>query len=201
MEIATQRLSLASVNPEAAKAHGDKDMVRKFLGANDRFGSTDVQFDDGERSVVTYITTLSVDRDDEVVLPDGSDLVDYRKNPVVLWAHNYDKLPLGKEVWIKVDDKGLVSKTIFAKHDEADKVFNYRKEGFPLGRSIGFIPLKWVNKGDKEFAAVVKEWESAHVKAFGAKSEKEPRRIYTKWTMLEKKMADQKRVGQLVRQA
>lgn len=183
MDIMTQRVPLANIGGKIAEKYGEGELVRKFIGGSAE--SADVQFDEGERSVISYITTLSVDRDDEVVLPRGADLNDYRKNPVVLWAHKYDMLPVGKEIWIKNDERGLITKTVYAKHEEADRIFNYRKEGFPLGRSIGFIPLEWVDKGAKEYDAVMKDWQDAHEKAFGARPEKEPRRIYTKWTMLE----------------
>ncbi|GAF95378.1 unnamed protein product, partial [marine sediment metagenome] len=75
-------------------------------------------------------------------------------------------LPIGKNLWIKRDNKGLIAKTQYANHAEADKVYQYRKDGFPLAQSIGFVPLAWetFKDGDRKDGA---------------------RRKFTKWAMLE----------------
>ena len=145
MDIITQRLKLFDIDPEKAKAYADTmgckaedvEYVRKGLVA------TDVQFDEGEHAAVSYITTRDIDRDGEIVEPMGADLEAYRKNPVVLFGHNYHELPIGKNLWIKQDDKGLIAKTQYANHEFAQTVYNYRKDGFPLAQSIGFIPMQW----------------------------------------------------------
>lgn len=145
MELITQRLKLFDVNPDAAKSYGQQlgiepeavEFVRKGLEV------ADVQFDEGERAAVSYITTRDIDRDGEIVEPDGADVAAFLKNPVVLWAHDYRSLPLGRAMWIKSDSKGLIAKTQYASHEFAEKVYQYRKEGMPLAQSIGFVPLEW----------------------------------------------------------
>lgn len=173
MELITQRLKLFDINPEAAREFvrlsglSDEDdwaakqveFVRKGLVPSD------VQFEDGERAAVSYITTRDIDRDGEIVEPDGVDLESYRKNPVVLFGHDYSQLPIGKNLWIKADERGLIAKTQYASHEFAEKVYEYRKEGMPLAQSIGFIPLKWEDNPDKSN----KSWS----------------RRYTKWHLLE----------------
>jgi HK97 family phage prohead protease len=173
MELITQRLKLFDINPEAAREFvrlsglSDEDdwaakqveFVRKGLVPSD------VQFEDGERAAVSYITTKDVDRDGEIVEPFGVDLEAYRKNPVVLFGHNYSELPIGKNLWIKSDGRGLIAKTQYASHEFAQKVYEYRKEGMPLAQSIGFIPIKWEDNTDK----ANKPWS----------------RRYTKWHLLE----------------
>ena len=166
MDIITQRLKLFDIDPEKAKAYADTmgckaedvEYVRKGLVA------TDVQFDEGEHAAVSYITTRDIDRDGEIVEPMGADLEAYRKNPVVLFGHNYHELPIGKNLWIKQDDKGLIAKTQYANHEFAQTVYNYRKDGFPLAQSIGFIPMQW-------------EDSPGDVKGC--------RRRYSKWALLE----------------
>src|ERR1700674_5541350 len=53
---------------------------------------SDFQLDVDSRSDISVITTESVDRDDEVVISAGAILEDYKRNPVVTWAHNYEAL-------------------------------------------------------------------------------------------------------------
>lgn len=155
MELVTQRLKLKDIRPDIADAISkeynisseDLPLVRKGIV------SSDLKFEEGERAVISYITTGAKDRDDEIVDPGGVDLSHYRKHPVVLFGHDYSKLPVGKNVWIKEDEKGLIAKTVYAKHDEADKVYQYRKDGFPLAESIGFVPLSVIEHTEKEKSA------------------------------------------------
>lgn len=166
MELITQRIKLFDIAPESAKEWGQRlgiepesvEFVRKGLVPSD------VQFEEGERAAVSYITTKDIDRDGEIVDPAGVDLESYRKNPVVLFGHDYSQLPIGKNLWIKADERGLIAKTQYASHEFAEKVYEYRKEGMPLAQSIGFIPLQW-------------EDSPGDVKGC--------RRRYTKWHLLE----------------
>jgi HK97 family phage prohead protease len=167
MELITQHLKLVDINKDAANAFAEKlgikaedvEFIRKGIVPSD------TQFEEGERAAVSYITTKDVDRDGEIVEPFGVDLEAYRKNPVVLFGHNYSELPIGKNLWIKSDDRGLIAKTQYASHEFAQKVYEYRKEGMPLAQSIGFIPIKWEDNTDKSN----KSWS----------------RRYTKWHLLE----------------
>lgn len=110
-------------------------------------------FSEQEKSAVSYITTSKKDRDNEIVYPDGIILEEYRKHPVVLAFHRYDEIPIGKNLWIKQDNPltGLIAKTQYANHEEAVKLFNYRKDGFPLATSIGFMPIEYILNGDRGF--------------------------------------------------
>ena len=119
--------------------------------------------DEKERTLTAYISTGARDRMDEVLTPAGVDLRAYKKNPVVLWAHNYQQPPIGKALWVKKDGEGIVSKVKFANTEFAQEVFDLYKEGYMRAFSVGFIP---------------KEHEDGDGK-------KSPRRTYTKWEMLE----------------
>ena len=183
MDLITKRISASRIKLpewayEAMEEHGiDKDeaqLIRKGY----TMAPEDVQFKEGERSSVDYITTKARDRDGEIVLPKGAILDDYRKNPVVLFGHDYKSLPVGKSVWIKSDEKGLISKTKYANTQKADEIFQYRKEGFPLAKSIGFVPLETVE--EKDFKNLdLKELGLDEADLEGTK------RIYPKWLMLE----------------
>lgn len=96
-----------------------------------------------ERSIVHYVSTKSVDRTDEVIDPYKIVDINYRKNPVVLFNHNYDK-PIGKSLWSKVDANGYgyISKTQFGKTSLAEEIFSLYKDGILNAWSIGFMPLE-----------------------------------------------------------
>lgn len=95
--------------------------------------------------VVHYISTAALDRDHEIMKPSGAELRHYRKNPMVLWSHDPrdpDNI-VGKNIWINMDQKGLVALTQFAlAQEKAAKVYNLYRDGFLRAWSVGFTPLK-----------------------------------------------------------
>lgn len=180
-ELITKRFTMAEILPKIAdelvKNYGlnieDVQLVRKGIIASD------LQVQDDERAIISYLTTAALDRDGEIMLPQGGMLDMYRKHPIVLWCHQYNTLPLGKNVWIKSDEKGLIGKTIYADHEEAEKVYQYRKGGFPLAESIGFAPVSWIEgpaiqKVDKLAMKIPADVDLSSVK-----------RIYDKWILVE----------------
>lgn len=105
-------------------------------------------FEPGERASVDIVTTDSVDKDAEVVLPGGIDLESYRKNSIVLFDHDRAK-PIGKSLWIKSTNNGMKSKTLYASRPEdyqgdflPDLVFALVQQDILKGRSIGFLPVE-----------------------------------------------------------
>lgn len=179
----TQKMKLKDAYPDMASEYGDEaELIRKGITP------ADLKIDEGERAIVSYITTAAKDRDGEIVLPQGADLKFYRKNPVVLFGHDYKSLPIGKNMWIKTDEKGLIAKTKYAEHEEAEKVYQYRKSGFPLAESIGFIPIKAYSKRWKEGGYA---WDEGDLRIleqdFGlsASTLADVWTVYTKWSLLE----------------
>lgn len=93
-----------------------------------------------------------VDRMGEVVDQDGLDLKNFKKNPVLLWAHNSglgeNRPPIGKVIktWLEgVSKKKLMFKLEFDMEDEfAAMIYNKYKKGFLSAFSIGFQPLEMV---------------------------------------------------------
>ncbi len=99
-----------------------------------------VEVDDDERTVTAVISTDVVDRDDEVMKPNGADLENFMKNPVVLWAHNYTEPSIGKALWITKTRKNIKAKTKFADTPRAEEVYQLYKGGYLKAFSVGFIP-------------------------------------------------------------
>ncbi len=92
-----------------------------------------------ERSIVSVISTESVDRDRDVVLSSGLDVSSLKSNGVVLYMHDPCTV-IGKVLWVKKEPGRVIAKTRFANTDFATEVFNLYKDGFMRGWSIGMDP-------------------------------------------------------------
>lgn len=122
---------------EFAKAPSDKAILRKSFETSIEPG--DVQ----TRTLRFTISTSGVDRDNDVVTAGGWDLKNYLKSPVVLWAHQYDQLPVGKATNVRVDGDRLKADVEFVDPETypfAETVFRMLKGGFLGGTSVGFRP-------------------------------------------------------------
>lgn len=115
--------------------------------------AADVKAGTGDsREVQFTISTGSVDRMGDTIDPKGWVLDTYRKNPVVLWAHDASLLPIAKadKVWIEGDSlKAIATFVPKATLRFADTVLELIKGGFLSATSVGFIPLKWAFADDK----------------------------------------------------
>ena len=179
-EFVTERLRLIDLYPdkarEVAKEYGLKEDEVELIRKG-RVSSQPV-IDRDARTVINYISTDAIDRDNEVIEHRGVVLDDYVKNPIVPWAHDYRGLPIGKNLWIKPDKKGLVAKTYFLKHDFAEDVFDLYTEDIKgtgpalKAWSVGFIPLKWKDAKPDEKVAENERPQTV-------------RRTYKKWLLLE----------------
>lgn len=141
----------AKAAQEADKPLGDSKVRVSF--------DTEVKADEGEdgekdsRKLKFTISTDSVDRYGDTVAVDGWDLKAYKKNPVVLWAHNSSILPVGKAPKTSIEDGKLKSTAEFTPagmHPFNDTVYDMYKQGFLNATSVGFIPTKWVFSEDKD---------------------------------------------------
>lgn len=108
---------------------------------------TEIKAVEGDSRQLDFtISTASVDRYGDTIAIDGWQLANFRKNPVVLWMHNNDMLPVGKASNVRVEDGVLKSRVEFSpaglvKYN--DIVFEMLKTGFLSATSVGFIPLKY----------------------------------------------------------
>ena len=188
MEIFTERLKLKDILPERAKDIAKKYKLKEedieFIRKKNPLSAEDLTIEDDERAAIRYINTADVDRDSEIVLPSGGQVNDFKKSPTVLYAHNYQGLPIGKDIWLKlVQGKGWLAKTVYAKHQLAVDVYNLVKEKFLNTSSIGFIPLESIKPEDKDWDSVgesIKSEYNINEKVFN-----KAKRIYTKWLLLE----------------
>jgi HK97 family phage prohead protease len=97
----------------------------------------------GNRARRFCISTGTEDRDRDVVNPSGWRLDAYRRNPTVLWAHDYSALPLAKCTDIALQGVRLLATAVFAEHEMANTVLQLIDGGFLNATSVGFRPIKY----------------------------------------------------------
>lgn len=98
------------------------------------------------KGFTAVITAETLDRDGEVLIPQGMNSREFDQNPVLFWNHDYAK-PVGKCVGLKRGDRSIVGEFTFAKKPEG-----YVGEFFPevaaalVGQgivnavSVGYVP-------------------------------------------------------------
>lgn len=127
----------------AVRADGDADKDSAIRASFD----TEVKAGDGDSRTVTFtISTDSVDRMGDTIAIDGWKLEAYRKNPVVLWAHDSTSLPVAKAPKLWTEKTKLKADAEFTPKGMArfnDTVFDMLKGGFLNATSVGFAPLKY----------------------------------------------------------
>ena len=102
-----------------------------------------------ERALRFTISTGSVDREQDRVMLAGWDLGNFRNNPVVLWAHDAERLPIGRAFDLRIEDAALKASVEFIPADTpeggsfAESVHRLARQGFIAATSVGFRPIKW----------------------------------------------------------
>jgi HK97 family phage prohead protease len=125
--------------------------------------------DDDSREVLFTISTDHVDRSGDSISVDGWDLESYRKNPVILWAHNPTQLPVGRAVKVYTEGKKLKSIAQFT--DEQLSPFGYTVYRFYRAKflnavSVGFNPTKYAFVDSNERRGV--DFESQELLEYSA---------------------------------
>ena len=119
------------------------------------------------------ISTEAPDRDQDIVLAVGAQLDNYMKNPVVMYAHDYDDLPVARCTAIEaIPGAGLKATMQFPPtglNPDADKVAGLWGAGFLNAASIGFVPLQFIARtgpnGEQpsdwwpEYGCIFTQWE------------------------------------------
>jgi HK97 family phage prohead protease len=102
---------------------------------------------DEPRTLKHIITTDRLDRDGERIRADGWNFDNYRRNPVVLYAHDWYRPPIGKNVWLKPQDveggKAVIAKTLYADTPDGRTIYELGRTGFMPAVSVGFLPDEW----------------------------------------------------------
>ena len=110
------------------------------------------------------ISTNSIDRDDDRISVDGWDFKNFLRNPVMLWAHSYRELPIGKAKEVFVADeklKAVVEFTPELLYPFGDQVRRFYEAGFLNAVSVGFLPRKWafVDNDERKYGIDFEEQE------------------------------------------
>jgi len=86
-------------------------------------------------------STSGVKRDGKSLSQDDWVMTNYKRNPVVLWVHDYwgATMPIGRTVDLKVEDGNLIASILFDQDDEfARKVESKYRRGFLNAVSVGW---------------------------------------------------------------
>lgn len=126
----------------------------RHLDANVRASfDTEIKAEGDSRTLTFVISTPSVDRMGDTIAVEGWKLDQFRKNPVVLWAHDSGSLPVAKASKVWIESGRLMATAEFTPSGMArfnDTVFDMLKAGFLNATSVGFAPLKYAFTDDPQ---------------------------------------------------
>jgi uncharacterized protein len=150
--------------------------------------SADLTVEQGSRTFVAKMTSDAIDRDREVLDPNGMDSTDFEKNPILFYGHDYTSVEnvVGLVVALKreTDADGRVTgwyaKCQLAERPEdhegpwrPDTVLALMRQGIIRGVSVGFDPVQ------------VRNATADDRKRYGASAE----RVFSRWKLLELSVA------------
>jgi len=118
-----------------------------------------------EKGIIPFIlTSKTVDRDSEVILPDGGDVEEFKTNPVFLWAHDIWSPSIGKVLTktMNINHLRMSADVQFDLDDPfAALIFNKYAKGHLNAGSIRFRPTQVspdpVMKGQK--GVTIEKWK------------------------------------------
>ena len=105
---------------------------------------TEIEAGADDRTIKFIISTGSADREKDIISPTGWDTTNYLKNPVVLFAHDYNSLPVARTTSLKQEGDTLIAEAEFADealNPAAEQVYQMLRQGYLRGASVGFRPL------------------------------------------------------------
>lgn len=158
-------------------------LKRKFTYPVNVTDEQKAKLKEGERAIIQYVSTRDMDRDNEILMPKGAVLNQFKKAPQVLWGHDYSQPPVAKDEWIKIDEKGVMAKTVYADTPRGEELWQLRKGGFLNTSSVGFIPLETTQKGAPDWDDTVSQLKSDWPEF--KKNKDKVTRIIKKWLLLE----------------
>jgi len=108
----------------------------------------------GEYGLLTVVaSTGDVDRHGDVIAPEGWRLEAYRRNPVVLWAHDYRRPAIGRAAAVWREGDALLAQVEFAPTEFAGEVAALYRQGYQQGVSVGFRPIRFEERRDARSGA------------------------------------------------
>jgi HK97 family phage prohead protease len=108
---------------------------------------------EGSRSVTFVLSDGSIDRVGDTLAVDGWDLAAYRRNPVVLFAHDSSSPPVGRMWNIRSDGARLLGDVEFASaetYEFADTIYKLVRDGYLKAGSVGFMPIDYTFADDRD---------------------------------------------------
>ncbi len=104
-------------------------------------------FNDKEQSFLATASSENPDRFQDVLLVKGWQLKNYRKNPCVLFAHDYSKMPVGRSLEEFSQQKRGVERLMFRPQfhtltEEARTLYSLFRDQYIKSFSVGFLPIK-----------------------------------------------------------
>ena len=136
-----------------------KSLSNKVLHLDTTFKAQATEEDNGTVKIVGYASTNDLDRAGDVILPEAwttsKGLDNFKKNPIILFNHNYDK-PIGRATAVSVTDKGLSIEATISK--AAGEVVELIKDGVLNAFSVGFM-IKDANYDSASDIFVIKDAE------------------------------------------
>jgi HK97 family phage prohead protease/HK97 family phage major capsid protein len=115
------------------KDDAGEDVVHKDVTATVDLATLDYVMSDG-----------TVDRYGDIIDPNGWDLGEFRRNPVLLWGHQSKEPPIGRWDNIRVEGGKLKGKPIFAAKGTSpriDEIRSLAEQGLLPAVSVGFRPV------------------------------------------------------------
>lgn len=138
-------------------SHKRKAMVARIKAAADE-----------DRSFEAVITTNAVDRDHEVLLPEGMDATEWQRNPVIFWNHDYN-IPIAKGTDLKrTKTQWTATGTIASRptsHEGEwfpDTIRSLMQQEIVRGVSVGFAPMERRKPTPSDIDAFGKDVELVH---------------------------------------
>jgi HK97 family phage prohead protease len=92
-------------------------------------------------SIEVVASTGTVDRQRDRVRPGGIRLDNFRRNPIITWAHRYDQLPVGRATELTATERDLRAVIQFAPDAFSQQVYEHYRGRFLNAVSVGFQPL------------------------------------------------------------
>ncbi|MGE5496603.1 MAG: HK97 family phage prohead protease [Syntrophothermus sp.] len=118
-----------------------------------------------ERTVTCIIVSNQTNRGGRRIDIEGCQYDDYLKSPVVLAFHDDTKV-IGRCLWLKFGDEGIIAKFEFRNSGLANDIYSLYKEGFLTSWSIGFMPVDWQYENENGAEVMhIKKWVLLEVSA------------------------------------
>lgn len=131
-------------------------------------------------------STGEMDRMGDRINPEGWELRDFKKNPVMLWAHDNFMPPVARAKKVWVEDKRLKVKGEFAPTPFAQELKILVEQGFLNAVSVGFVPLMEDEKGQIDIEGkMYRHAEEEELKSFEEKRLKGEGMRFEKQELLE----------------